>query len=166
MDSIKIELQVLIECLRKKEQALKQIADITENQGFVLSSGAPHDEIYSYFMQMNTEKQTFIQKVMQCDEVFTNMLEKIGPTLDADPKKYREQVITLQDLIRAVTDVDVRIRVIEDKNTQVLTEELRKLPNRLSGRVDSAEKPETIQSGEYGKSHVIDAYKNQSRHRK
>ena len=158
MDSIDVELKVLIECLKKKEKALAQIAAITENQGFVLNSELPHDEIYSFFMQMNTEKNDFIQLVMQCDEVFENVLQKIGPTLDSDTTKYGEQVRALQDLIRIIMDLDVQIRVGEENNYQVLTEALADIQK-------TSEKPENIGSGEYGNAKAIEAYKSQSKHR-
>ena len=156
MDSIDIELRVLIECLKKKEKALSQISAITENQGFVLTSELTHDEIYSYFMQMNEGKQEFIQVVMQCDEVFENVLNKIGPTLDADTSKYGEQVQALQDLIRVVMDLDVQIRVLEDNNYQILSQALDKIAEN---------KPEVINSGEYGSNKAIEAYKSQTKHR-
>lgn len=156
MDSIEIELKVLIECLKKKGGALLQIAAITENQGDLLESGLTHEEIYSFFMQMNAEKNEFIKLVIQCDEVFENVLQKIGPTLDSDPTKYTEQVRTLQDLIRAVMDLDVQIRVREDSNSKVLVKALDKI---------KAERPDPIDSGEYGSNKAIEAYKSQSKHR-
>lgn len=155
MDSIEVELKVLIECLKKKEKSLSQIASITENQGDLLTSGLTHEEIYSFFMQMNIEKNDFIQLVMQCDEVFENVLQKIGPTLDADPSKYGDQVRTLQDYIRIVMDLDVQIRLGEDNNSNILTETL--------SRIHVPDKPDSIDSGEYGSTKAIEAYKSQSK---
>ena len=162
MESIEVELKVLIECLKKKEHTLIQIANITENQGFVLGSGAEHDEVYTFFMQMNEEKQVFINNVLQYDQVFENVLKKIGPTLDEDPSKYKEQVKTLQDLIRSVMDWDVKIRVLEESNNKTLVEALPKVKARADS--EKEEKPESIKSGEYGSKKVIKAYKTQSRH--
>ena len=155
MDSIEVELKVLIECLKKKEKALSQILAITENQGFVLTSDLTHNEIYSFFMKMNDEKNEFIKLVIQYDEVFENVLQKIGPTLDADPTKYGEQVHTLQELIRAVMDLDVQIRLEEDNNSKILTDALEK--------VQTPEKPDAIDSGEYGSNKTIEAYKSHSK---
>ena len=162
MESIDVELKVLIECLRRKEQVLIQIASITENQGFVLGSGAEHDEVYTFFMQMNEEKQVFINNVMQYDQVFENVLKKIGATLDEDPSKYKEQVKTLQDLIRSVMDWDVKIRVLEKGNNDILLEALPKVKARVAS--EKEEKPESIKSGEYGSKKAIKAYRTQSRH--
>lgn len=159
MDSIDVELKVLIECLKKKEKALKQIAAITENQGFVLTSNIPHEELYPFFMQMNVEKNEFIQLVIQCDEVFENVLKKIGPTLDAETDKHEEEVLAMQELIRVVMDLDVQIRVGEDKNYNILTETL----DRIEIPVKEKEKKEQLDSGEYGSTKAIEAYKNQTK---
>jgi len=158
LDSIEVELKVLTECLKKKEKALRQIASITENQGFVLTSELKHEEVYSFFMQMNAEKQDFIDRVLQCDQVFENMLQKIGPVLDANPSKYGGQVRTLQDLIRIVVDLDVRIRLSEDNNSQVLHEALAKVQPQ-----PASDKPESIGGGEYGSNKMLEAYRSQSR---
>lgn len=173
MDSIEVELKVLIECLKKKEIALGHIANITENQGDLLASSLEQGELYSIFMQMNGEKQGFIEKVIQYDQVFENVLIKIGPTLDEDPTKYAEQVRSLQDLVRKVMDLDVQIRVYEDNNSQILTSELGKIQGSReiqemmnTDKAENADKPEAIDSGEYGSNKVINAYKSQSKHHK
>ena len=162
---MEVELKVLIECLRKKELALKQIASITVNQGDLITSNLNHEEIYSIFMQMNTEKQQFIDRVLQCDEVFENMFRTIGPALDADPAKYGEEVKTMQNLIRSVMDLDVQIRVNEDTNGHNLTERLVQYRDKLA-LDEKGEKPETIDSGEYGSQKVLDAYRSHSRNRR
>jgi len=158
MDSIEVELKVLIECLKKKEQALSQIASITENQGFVLGSGLTHDEVYSFFMQMNVEKQDSIQRVLQCDQVFENVFAKVGPVLDENPDMFGEQVRVMQGLIRSVMDIDVQIRLAENENTEILNKALTDVQASLN-------KPDAISGGEYGNSKMLDAYKSQSRHR-
>jgi len=155
MDSIEVELKVLIECLIKKEKALMQIGNITENQGFVLTSELTHDEVYSFFMQMNGEKQSFIQRVLQCDQVFENVFRNVGPILDANPTQYGEQVQAMQDLIRSVMDLDVQIRLGEQENSKILNISLETIQERLM-------KPEVIDGGDFGSNKMIDAYKNQS----
>ena len=163
MDSIEVELKVLVECLKKKERALAQIASITENQGLVLTSELSHEEIYSFFMQMNVEKQDFIQLVMQCDQVFESVFVKVGPVLDANPSKFGEQVKAMQDLIRLVMDLDVQIRVGEENNSNVLSQALVNVKANLAG--PPSDKPESIDGGEYGSHKVIEAYKSQSKRR-
>jgi hypothetical protein len=118
MDAVKTQLKVLLECLGTKESALRQIANITENQGFILSSGMADAEIRAFFTQMNEEKQAFIDTVLNCDRVFEGVLRQIGRTLDEDPASYKDEVLELQDAIRRVMDLDVHIRVMEDNNSK------------------------------------------------
>ncbi|MCL2016094.1 MAG: hypothetical protein FWG68_07620 [Defluviitaleaceae bacterium] len=154
-----IELKVLIECLKKKEVALQQIADITENQGFVIDSELSHQDRYSFFMQMNHEKQESIDRVKDCDEVFANVFQKVGPILDDNPTKYGKQVTTMQNLIRVVMDLDINIRLGEDANSKKLTKALNEVKIKLK------EKPEPIGSGEYGSNKIISAYKSNAKPR-
>ncbi|MCL1988246.1 MAG: hypothetical protein FWG64_09795 [Firmicutes bacterium] len=156
----KVELKVLIECLKKKETALQQIADITENQGFVIESELSHQERYSFFMQMNHEKQESIDRVKDCDEVFENVFQKVGPILDENPTKYGSQVEDMQTLIRSVMDLDIHIRLGEDVNSKKLTKALEDVKIKLT------EKPEPIGAGEYGNNKIISAYKSNSKSRK
>jgi hypothetical protein len=123
MNTIETKLNILIDSLRKKEQSLLEIVSITENQGTVLDSELPSDQAQAFVAQMNREKQAHIQSVLQCDSLFETVLKEIGPALDADHTAYKPQVETLQDGIKRVMDLDVKIRVLEEKNNQrVLTQ--------------------------------------------
>ena len=159
VDSVFISLKVLIECLKKKKEALKRIVDITENQGCLLNSELAHEEVYSFFMQMNGEKQEFIQKVLQCDNVFENMFQKVGSILDDNPSKYGEQVRILQNMIREVMDLDAQIRVSEDNNSQILTQTMGKI------KALPLDKSNVIGTRGYGSHKIIEAYKNQAQRR-
>ena len=69
---------------------------------------------------MNEEKQSFIQIVKDCDNMFENMLKEIGPELEAQQDMYKPQVKVLQEHIRKVMDLDVKIRVAEEENNKLL----------------------------------------------
>jgi len=172
METIAVELKVLIECLKKKETALQQIVNITENQGFILTSDMPHEERYPIFMQMNDERQALIDLVLQCDQVFESVLQKVGPALDADTSKYSEEVQAMQDTIRRIIDLDVRIRLEEQNNHQVLVKALPKgvVPPGLPGQEVALQegthsgKPTVIGGGKHADNQVLKAYESQSRH--
>lgn len=116
MDPIETQLNLLCDCLQKKEKALTEVLNITENQHTVLNSGMAADEAKSFFVQMNREKQVFIETILQCDNFFEGILKEIGPTLDVNPALYKTSILELQGLIKKVMDIDVKIRVCEDKN--------------------------------------------------
>jgi hypothetical protein len=116
MDWLLTQLNILADGLDKKEQALSEIVNITENQGTVLQSGLPEEETRAFLTQMNREKQQFIKTVIACDYMFEAVLKEAGPALDAAPESYKPQVAELQKRIRRVMDLDVKIRVYEEKN--------------------------------------------------
>jgi hypothetical protein len=116
MDWLRAQLNILADGLNKKEQALSEIVNITENQGTVIESGLSAEETRAFLTQMNREKQQLIKTVLQCDSMFETVLKEAGPALDAAPDAYKPQVAELQKRIRRVMDLDVRIRVYEEKN--------------------------------------------------
>jgi hypothetical protein len=114
------QLSVLLEGLKKKEQALVEIVNITDNQRTVIESGMSLDEVRGFLVEMNKEKQQFIDTVKGCDNMFEAMLKEIGPELDAQQHMYKPQVAELQKYIRRVMDLDVKVRVQEDKNNALM----------------------------------------------
>ncbi|MCL2708509.1 MAG: hypothetical protein FWF03_05260 [Defluviitaleaceae bacterium] len=118
MDPIEGKLAALIDGMEKKAGALQEIRNITENQGTVLGCGLPGDQILAFIVQMNREKQTHIQTVISCDSLFEVILREIGPELDAKQDSYKAEISRLQEQIRLVMDLDVSIRVTEEKNNE------------------------------------------------
>ncbi|MCL2664720.1 MAG: hypothetical protein FWE82_03830 [Defluviitaleaceae bacterium] len=116
MDETEIKLNILTDCLRKKENAMVQIAALTEKQKDVLTTDKNNNRFHLY----NDEKQSHIKTVIECDEAFESLLKEIGPALDSDPSKYGEKIKILQEMIRRVMDLDVKIRVSEDENGNLI----------------------------------------------
>ena len=120
MSEIEAKLGILLDGLKKKEQALAEIVSITENQRTVIESGIPLAEVRAFIQEMNQSKQEFIQVVKDCDTMFENMLKEVGPQLDARQDMYTSEVHELQKWIRRVMDLDVKIRVSEEENNRLI----------------------------------------------
>jgi hypothetical protein len=103
-----------------KEKALLDILAITENQHTVVESVLPLSEIRSLVFDMNAEKQSAINTVIRCDDMFEAMLKEHGQELERRQSEFTEQVGQIQVLIRRVMDLDVKIRVIEEENNKRL----------------------------------------------
>ena len=114
------QLAILLAGLKKKEAALAEIVNITENQRTVIESGIPFEEVRAFLLEMNKEKQPQIDTVKGCDNMFEAMLKEIGAELDARQHLYKPQVAQLQTFIRRVMDLDIKIRVLEEKNNELL----------------------------------------------
>jgi len=112
----------MIDGLKKKEQALLEILSITENQQTVLQSDLPLDEARTIIFSMNEGKQEAIQIVKNCDNMLEKMLGEIGQELDAKQHMYKPQVQVMQEHIRRIMDLDVKVRVGEEQNNKLLDE--------------------------------------------
>jgi hypothetical protein len=155
MNNMETKLNLLIDGLRKKEQALLEIVSITENQGTVLESELPAEEAQAFVTQMNREKQVHIQVVIQCDNMFESVLKEIGKKLDKEVDLYKPQVQVIQEHIKKVMDLDVKVRVLEDKNNQRIQSK------RIGEAAGNYQKKPGIQAKDTQR--IIDAYKNNAR---
>ena len=154
MNTIETKLNILIDGLRKKEQSLLEIVNITENQGTVLESELPQEQIQTFVANMNMEKQAHIQDVIKCDNLFEKILNEIGKALDKSPESYVEQVQTIQEGIKKVMDLDVKVRVLEEKNNRFVLS--RREAEKLLAR---QKRPKLARDT----SRLIDAYKKNTR---
>jgi len=115
-------LNIMTDGLKRKKSALESIASICENQRTVIESELPLDAVREMIFSMNDEKQAAIQIVKDCDDMFEKMLADIGHELEAQQHLYKPQVKVMQERIREVMSLDVKIRVAEDENNKLLDE--------------------------------------------
>ena len=115
-------LNIMLDGLKKKAAALTEILSISENQRTVIESELPIDGVRDIIFAMNEEKQEAIQIVKDCDNMFEKMLKDIGHELEAQQDNHKPQVKIMQEQIRKVMDLDIKIRVAEDENNRLLDE--------------------------------------------
>ena len=113
-------LKIMLDGLKRKANALAEVLNISENQRTVIESELPLDGVREMIFSMNEEKQASIQIVKDCDDMFEKMLKDIGKELEAQQEMYKPQVQLLQEQIRKVMSLDVKIRVTEEENNQLL----------------------------------------------
>lgn len=108
------KLELLIDILEKKKEVLHTILALTENQSTLLEQPSSI-EILQAFKEVSDEKQKWIEEVLTLDTVFNRTFSKIEG-FEEEAHAYKETIIKLQKLVEQVTDVDIKIRVIEQKN--------------------------------------------------
>ena len=106
----KANLRVLSSILAKKKEALIKIADITETQLQQRSDKT---------IPMAEEKQWQIDIVLECDSIFQSMFSDIQGELENIPQEFKPDVLELQNAIREVMDLDIKIRTQEEKIKQL-----------------------------------------------
>ncbi|MCL1842531.1 MAG: hypothetical protein FWF79_01835 [Defluviitaleaceae bacterium] len=120
--SMLTHLNIMLDGLKKKQHALGEILSISENQKTVIKSELPLDNVREMIFSMNDEKQAAIKIVKDCDNMFESILKDIGTELEATQEMYKPQVKVLQEHIRTVMGLDVKIRVAEEENNKLLDE--------------------------------------------
>lgn len=121
MSEVNLELNLLADVLMKKKEALQYIFNITENQEIILKQ-PKSQEITNLFNEMAAEKQKQIDVVLQSDIVFQDIFGRLKESFDDMAENSKPQIKRLQDLIKEVMDVDVAIRVKEERNKSLFNQ--------------------------------------------
>jgi len=164
MDEMVTHLNIMLDGLKKKEQALADILAISENQRTVIESELPMEESRTLVFEMNDGKQAAIQIVKDCDNMFEAMLKEMGAELEAKQDMYKPQVKVLQEHIRRVMDLDIKIRVTEEENNRLLDIKREAPPTPPTAPVQQGLKPKV--SIQANTASVINAYKEGSKNYK
>ncbi len=106
-------LNILITSLRKKNAILRELLEKTEEQRVLLT-----DETFSEtaFMELTEEKTVLLDNLKQQDEGFERLYKRIAPILQEKKELYKEEVRTMQELIREITDLSVALQSLETRN--------------------------------------------------
>ena len=122
MDNFITTLKVLNDVLEKKQAALTDILNITQNQETILLS-PPSEERNSFFTSTTAEKQRLIDNVLEFDMMFQRFFDGIKDRLneaDSWPRDVKGKVVKIQGMINVVLELDVAIRAQEAKNNKLL----------------------------------------------
>ena len=106
-------LNILITSLRKKGAILRELLAKTEEQKALLT-----DETFSEekFMELTEEKTVLLDNLNQQDDGFEALYKRVAPILQEKKAFYKEEVRTMQQLIREITDLSVQVQSLETRN--------------------------------------------------
>ena len=106
-------LNILITSLRKKGSILRELLAKTEEQKALLT-----DETFSEerFMELTEEKTVLLDNLNQQDDGFEALYKRVAPILREKKDFYKEEVRTMQQLIREITDLSVQVQSLETRN--------------------------------------------------
>ncbi len=110
-------IQILMQSLDKKLQVMKRIEASSKEQEEVLSMQEPDMD---WFERIMDEKGEAIQELEELDRGFDSVFGKVKERLEADKATYRTQIEKMQGQIRDITDVNVRLQALEQKNKEKL----------------------------------------------
>lgn len=110
-------LQIMIESLEKKLQVMDKVMELDKRQ-FDLSVLQPVDmEAYDATMD---EKGLLIDELNKLDDGFTSTYNLVKEEVQANPQKYKDKVLVMQELIRQAVEKSVTIQAQEQRNKQAI----------------------------------------------
>ena len=137
-------LSVLEDSLKKKLQILDELTDYTTQQQELLKV----EELdYEAFDRLVDQKDPLIQRIMELDQGFETVYDRIKEQLLGNKEQYAAQIRALQSLIGELTDKSVKLQTMEQRNKSAVEQQFRK----------SREK---IRQGRQNKQAALNYYKN------
>lgn len=115
MDNINTYISVLHGSLRKKLELIKEILELTKEQNNILSKEEVDVDSFDRFV---SQKEIKINEVLGIDNGFQSLYNKVSGAVKENPQLYRQQILEMQNFIRAITSIGVEIENLEHKNQE------------------------------------------------
>ncbi|MDD6217640.1 MAG: flagellar export chaperone FlgN [Roseburia sp.] len=112
-------IAILIQSLRKKEQVLESISIINQRQKTELEDPSLDPDDFDKTVE---EKAKLIAELEKLDDGFDEVFQKVRDDLTNHKEEYRDEIKTMQDLIRSLTAKSATVQGQEARN-KVLMEQ-------------------------------------------
>lgn len=103
--------------LDRKIEILSIILNVTKSQGIVFKE---QEGIDSFINMSINEKQSLINELISIDEMFLNIFESFKGALNQNKNMFKEDIRQIQNKIQKIVDIDINIRLQEEKNKQLV----------------------------------------------
>ena len=110
-------IDIMMQSLRKKEQVLDAIIRLDDVQKEQLEN--PESPVEA-FDQTVEDKAALIEQMEQLDSGFDKLYAHVREELSANRERYAQQIRSMQELIRSITDKSVRIQAQEARNKELM----------------------------------------------
>ena len=110
---IGVYVTALQTALQEKRKILRELLQLTQEQEQILGNKEMDADDFERLLQ---EKEKWLNKIQELDKGFQNLFDKIGSSLKENKQQYKQQILSMQEDIRAITDCGVQIEALEKKN--------------------------------------------------
>lgn len=118
MEQVSDYLKVLEESLSRKLTVLQALLEASNRQGVLAEEDTFDLDAFEGTMD---QKEELLSQLEKLDEGFDSVFRKIETEVKENKELYKEEVQTLQQLIRQCTDVSVEIQATEARNKAKLS---------------------------------------------
>lgn len=135
-----VYVSMMADSLKRKEDILEFLYRKTEEQETILKSAEPD---LTHFQQTIDEKGSQIAQLDQLDQGFDTLFRLVEKEIQENRENYREEIREMQGRIRRVSDLGMKIQVLERQNSERLNGYLSRKKNeireaRVNGRTASS----------------------------
>lgn len=120
METTENYLQIMVDSLEKKEKYLDRIIEQNKTQHEYVKGKVYEDVNWNAFNVLVTEKEAEIDRIIEIDDAFSEIYNKVRTEVIANKEKYRPYVLKLQEIITRLTDKGVQIQASEERNRQII----------------------------------------------
>ncbi|MFT4144601.1 MAG: hypothetical protein QM644_09120 [Mobilitalea sp.] len=104
---------LLKDTLKKKINVLEELLKYTLIQEILIDKGDIEKE---EFLDTISEKEKQLNILIQLDDGFEQIYQRIKELLSNNPKNYETHVQELKDLITIITDLNMKLQALEKRN--------------------------------------------------
>lgn len=104
---------IMRESLERKQRYLEMVLAFTKEQA-ELADAARFDE--ARFSELVDQKETCIGNINEIDKGFSSVYDRVRMEIQKNPAAYREELLAIQNLIRACVDLGLQIEALEERN--------------------------------------------------
>lgn len=115
MENSQEYVDILIDTLRKQTEVLKDVLQITKEQSDIIKQDDFDEMALEYTLN---QKEILIAKLNELDEGFVSVYDRVRRQVRENQEQYREQIASLQNLIKQCTDLGMEIKVLETRNRE------------------------------------------------
>ena len=110
-------LTILSDSLDKKIEVLKRIQAFNDAQEKTFTESEPDMDSFDTALD---EKEKLIQEILQLDQGFETLYERVKAELDENRDAYRDQIKELQAKITLITELSNAVQAKEARNKKLI----------------------------------------------
>ena len=110
-------IAIMLQSLQKKEKVLNSIIQINKRQKEELENPSLDPDDFDKTVE---EKSELIEQLELLDNGFEKLYEKVREELQANKDLYKEEILQMQNSIRALTEKSMEIQTQEARNKQLM----------------------------------------------
>lgn len=110
-------IRMMLESLQKKEAVVESLLSGSEKQKEVLSA---KEVDWDAFDALTIEKGKLIDELLQLDEGFESLFERVKGPLTQNKDMYKTEIGFMQATIRTLTDKSAELETLEQRNKKLV----------------------------------------------